>query len=92
MTDQSNDQGVIAALLQRFTEQRLPRTLRLKERVDAGEKLTESDIAFLGVIFKDANYNRQLANKHPEYQKLMAKVTNLYLQITERALKNEQQP
>jgi hypothetical protein len=95
MTDQSKsnsetkDQGIITALLDRFENQRLPRTLRLKEKVDLGEKLTDSDIDFLEQVLSDAAQVQQLADRHPEYQTLMAKAVHLYHEITEQALKNE---
>ena len=86
----SKDDGVIAVLVKRFNEQRLPRVLRLKEKVDGGEKLDDHDIRFLEEVFKDANHVLPLGDRHPEYQDLMAKVIRLYREITEQALKNEQ--
>ena len=86
----SKDEGVIAVLVERFNKERLPRTLRLKERVDSGEKLSDTDINFLQEVFKDANHILPLGDRHPEYQDLMAKVIRLYHEITEQALKNEQ--
>ena len=86
----SNDEGVITVLLERFNKERLPRLLRLKEKVDAGEKLSETDIGFLQEIANDSKHTVPLGNKHPEYQDLMAKVIRLYHEISEQALKNEQ--
>ena len=86
----SKDDGVIAVLIERFNKERLPRVLRLKERVDSGEKLSDIDINFLQEVFKDANHVLPLGDRHPEFQDLMAKVIRLYHEITERALNNEQ--
>ena len=86
----SNDEGVIAVLVERFTKQRLPRLLRLKEKVDGGEKLSETDISFLQEVFEDSKHTIPLGDKHPEYQDLIARVIRLYREITEQALKNEQ--
>ncbi len=86
----SNDDGVIAVLLERFNKQRLPRVLKLKEKVDSGEKLDDLDITFLEEVLKDANKVMPLGDRHPEYQDLMTKVVHLYREITEQALKNEQ--
>ncbi len=86
----SKDEGVIAVLIERFNKERLPRMLRLKEKVDSGEKLGDMDINFIKEVFKDANHVLPLGDRHPEYQNLIAKVIRLYHEITEQALKNEQ--
>jgi hypothetical protein len=90
MAEQDNDLGVIALLMERFNSRRLPRALSLKEKVDRGELLDTGDIAFLTRVFADANHVKRLADKHPEYQELCAKVAHLYHHITARALENEQ--
>ena len=86
----SKDDGVIAVLVERFNEERLPRLLRIKEKVDSGEKLDNHDITFLEEVFKDANQSMPLSDRHPEYHELIAKIIRLYREITEQALKNEQ--
>ena len=91
MTDTSGDSGVILALMRRFNEQRLPRALKLKKRVDQGEKLTETDIAFLEEVFNDAQHTGPLVEKHPELQPLVSRAISLYKEITDRALENEKQ-
>ena len=88
--NQLKDDGVIAVLLERFNVQRLPRVLQLKEKVDSGEKLNDFDIAFLEEVFKGASEIFPIADRHPEYQDLMAKAIRLHHEITEQALKNEQ--
>ena len=86
----SKDEGVIAVLIERFNKERLPRMLRLKEKVDGGEKLSETDINFLKEVFEDSKHTIPLGDRHPEYQDLMARVIRLYHEITEQVLKNEQ--
>jgi hypothetical protein len=46
MSDKTDDTATIQALLERLVKFRLPRTLAIKKRVDAGECLTDSDIQF----------------------------------------------
>lgn len=89
MKDASEDAGVMVALVERFTEQRLPRAVALKERVDNGESLTENDIKFLEEVFRDANQIMPLVDRHPEWQPLAARAIHLYKEITDRALENE---
>lgn len=90
MSDSSKDDGVIAALLERFQNIRLPRALDIKARVDGGEKLHENDIAFLNRVLEDAKQIQPLLDRHPEYEELVARATHLYNDITKKALENEQ--
>lgn len=89
MTDSSHDTGVIQALVERLNTQRLPRALGMKDRVDAGEPLDEYDLRFLEEVFRDAQTIQPLAERHPEYQELVARVIHLYKEILDKALENE---
>lgn len=91
MTRSSEDTGVILALMERFNEQRLPRALELKKRVEQGECLSESDIAFLDEVFKDANHVMPLVDKHPNLEPIATRAISLFKEITEKALENEKQ-
>lgn len=90
MQDASHDDGTIQALLDRLTNFRLPRALALKDKVDAGSLLEDSDIDFLQRVFEDANSARSLIHRNPELQNLAAQLAGLYAHITATALKNEQ--
>lgn len=92
MTESSTDTGVLQALIERFQTQRLPRALALKQQVDRGERLSETDLAFLKQVFDDARHISTLVHKHPEWQSLMARAITLYKEITDKALANEQPP
>ena len=89
MTEASNDAGLIAVLIKRFEENRLPIALDLKKKVDSGEKLNDLDIAFLEKVFADASEIKPLLDRHSEYHKLVGQATSLYQEITEKALQNE---
>lgn len=89
MDQDSRDEGVITVLLERLSSQRLPRALALKEKVDAGEVLVDTDIQFLEQVFTDANQVKPFVDRHPEYQELASKMIGLYKEITDKALDNE---
>ena len=90
MKESSRDLGTIQVLLDRLNNFRLPRALALKERVDAGGKLDDHDIAFLQRVFEDSNQAQALISRHPEFKPLTDKLIGLYSHITSKALENEQ--
>lgn len=90
MTDENIDAGVIQAVLDRFNNQRLPRALELKQKVDRGEVLNDLDIHFLEEVFAGFAEGRSLLERHPEYEPLIAQVISLYKEITEKALENQE--
>jgi hypothetical protein len=89
MSTQQDDTGVLAALMERFETQRLPRLLELQTKVDGGEKLLDYDLAFLEEVMADAVSNGPRFSNHREYQSLATKVVSLYKEISEKALANE---
>ncbi len=91
MEENAEDAIIIEALLKRFTEQRLPKALELREKVFSGGKLNEFDVKFLDSVFTDAKYIFNLSDKYPEYQEIVTKAIQLYCEITEKALENEKE-
>ncbi len=89
MKDVTSELGVIYALVERFEKQRLPRLLELKKRVDQGEVFSESDIRFMSQVVLDAQRSKRLIDRHPDLHKFCADVINLYEEIAEQALDNE---
>jgi len=89
MTNPVDDAGVIQVLLYRFNEQRLPRALLMKEKVDRGETLEKFEVDSLADILTDVRALHPLLERHPEYEELISKALSLYKEITEKALANE---
>lgn len=89
MTELSNQDKIIAILLDRFEKQRLPRALRIKAKVDRGEVLHDQDVAFLNEVLKGAHEAKPLIDRNPKLQDLYARTMNLYKEITTKALENE---
>jgi hypothetical protein len=89
MSESSQDLGLITVLLERLETQQLPRALALKEKVDRGEQLYDSDLTFLEEVFADARQIKPFLDRHPEYRELAARMANLYKEITDKALENE---
>ena len=89
MEQSKEDAGTIAALMIRFREYRLPRAQRMLDRVNGGEKLSDSDIQFMKRVYKDGRNTQSLVNRHPEYNDLIARYISLYTEIIDKGLENE---
>lgn len=86
----STDAGTIQVLLERLNNQRLPRLLDLKTRVNRGERLAGYDLEFLQNVLADARNAQSLIARHPEYHVLVSNLMALYGEITTKGLENEQ--
>ena len=89
MSKLTENLGVTTALLERLEKQRLPRLLSLKEKVNRGELLNDSDLKFMEEVTTDAMRIEPLIEKEPDYHLLIVKLTSLYDEISARALENE---
>ena len=90
MTSKPNDIGVLTALAQRLADQRLPRALAMKERVDRGEMLNDRDVAFLGEVLEDAKKIAPILDRNPKHKAAAVTMAQLYKDIMAKALENEQ--
>jgi len=91
MTNQQRNAGVEQALLAKLEHQVLPKTMGIKRRVDAGEKLMDSDMAFLDSVLKGLRHDQPTVENNPKWNTLYSRLIDLYNQITRKALQNEQQ-
>ena len=86
----SRDKGVAQVLLMRLEAERLPYALKLKEKVDRGERLSDFDMQFLKRATKEGREARTLAAKLPQYQEVVDRMATLYDEITRKGAENEQ--
>lgn len=90
MSDDAKELGVLHTLLDRFNTQIAPRLDTLRQHVNDGKVLSETDLEFLQRIFDDANRNHGLVQKHPEFYSLYARAIDLFKEITTKGLENEE--
>ena len=83
------DKGTAQVLMLRLESQRLPRALKLKEKVDRGERLTEFDTQFLKQATQEGREARKLAEKLPQYQEVVNRMAALYEEIARKGVENE---
>ena len=89
MTMSKKDLGIAQVLLQQLNEQRLPHALKMKDRVDKGELLTDYDQEFLKRVAEEARYIPALLLRQPQYTSLATQVFALFEHITAKGLENE---
>ena len=89
MSHQTDDTATLQALLDRLVKFRLPRAMALKQRVDAGERMSDSDIAFMKESLEDAQDGQHFVARNPEFHALGAQLVQLYEEIVEKATQNE---
>ena len=92
MDQAEKDAGTITALMLRLTEDRLPRARRLLEKVNCGDKFSESDIGFLKRVYEESRSNESLYQRHPEFWNLVTGFTALYVEIITKGMENEKLP
>ena len=81
--------GVFQSLMQEFEQHRLPRLLRLKDKVDNGEAINDVDFDFLCKEIKDACITKHLIVTYPELEEFCLQVGHLYKDLCDKALDNE---
>lgn len=89
MNNTDSETGVITVLVERLQSQRLPKLFAMKQKIDNGVPLDDSDLNFLEKAMSDGRQVMTLIDKHPEYQELATKVLALYKEIIEKALQIE---
>ena len=89
MTHLLENEGVLTVVLERFQKIHLPRIMNIKDSVDNGGKLNQSEIMFLSEVFKDTQEYAHFVSHHHEFENLFSHVTSLYDEIATKALNNE---
>jgi hypothetical protein len=89
MAEVSKETGVLAVLAKRMVEERLPKALELKERIDKGGLLNDLDLHFLEEVVKDATAVKPLLKDNQRLIDIAASMTRLYKEISDKALENE---
>lgn len=89
MAEPIDDTATMQALLDRLLKFRLPRAMDLRKRVDNGERLTDSDIAFLKSALEDAQDGQHFVARNPEFHSLGTQIVALYEHIVQKGIENE---
>ena len=89
MTMSKKDLGIAQVMLQRLNEQRLPHTLKMRDRVDKGELLTDYDKEFLKEAAEEARFIPPLLERQPQFKSLAHQVFSMFDYITAKGLENE---
>lgn len=83
------DQGVIYVLLEHFVRHLHPSALEMAKKLDAGERLEDTEIEHVAQILEDIKLLRPLIDRHPEHREIAEGVIGLYADLVRRAWRNE---
>ena len=86
------DRGIICVVLEHFGRHLFPRAVDIEKQLDAGERLTDAQLAHVADVLEGIKQLRPLIERHPEHRDLVAGVVSTYSGIAKRALQNEQSP
>jgi hypothetical protein len=89
MTVSKKDLGMAQVMLLHLNEHRLPYALKLKDRVDKGELLTDYDQEFLKEVVEETRFIPALLERQPQFKPLAHQVFALFEHITAKGLENE---
>lgn len=81
--------GIEMALLDRFTEQRLPRILKMLDEVESGKLLQDSELQFLEEVLETCRQLGGFVQQYPHYGEIYNQAIGLYHEVTTKALENE---
>ena len=81
--------GVFHSLMMEFEQHRLPRLLRLIEKVDNGKVINDVDFEFLCKEIKDACTTKHLTVSYPELEEFCLRVGHMYKELCDKAVENE---
>ena len=82
--------GVFHSLMQEFEQHRLPRLLRLKDKVDNGETINDVDFQFLCKEINDACTIKHLTVIYPELEDFCLQMGHMYKELCDKAVENEE--
>lgn len=91
-TAERRDRGVAQVLIARLESRRLPYALKLREKVNRGERLTDFDTRLLKKVLEESGEARRIAKKLPQYEAIVTQMAELYDEITRKGLENEHKP
>jgi hypothetical protein len=89
--DDLEHEAVSQLIIERFVKYRLPPLMKMKDEVHAGKVLSDGELELLRRILQRAHQFRKLVHEFPEYQDLVARIIDLFHEITELALRNEKE-
>ena len=81
--------GVFQSLIFEFERHRLPRLLRLKDKVDRGEAINEVDFEFLRKEINDACITKHLIVSFPELEEFCLQMGHMFKELCDKAVENE---
>jgi hypothetical protein len=81
--------GTLTVTVQRVVLYRIPRALRLKQRLDEGVELSEYELGYLAALAEETRLIAPLLRKHPEWRSITNRMIQLCVDLSNDAMDNE---
>lgn len=81
--------GIMQALFLEYERHRLPRLLRIKNRMDSGEVINDVDFDYLCKEINDLCIEKHLTVMYPELEAFCLQISHLCKELCDEALENE---
>ena len=85
----NEEAGTLTAILQNFNDHNFKRLTDIRDSVNQGNLLTDSELEFLEGMYERAKRASSLVSRHDDYHELFGKVVSIYDEVSEKAMENE---
>ena len=86
-----DDARTLAVVITKLNQEHIPRLVRMKERLDRGEKLSDVEINDLKRIYDSTMKDSKLVERNPEFLEVSMRYVELYTAVLNKALELEKQ-
>ena len=89
MDQQQKDLARLTVMIRTINREYIPRMLKMQERVERGEKLSDHELGDLQRVYDQTMQNTGVVDRNPEFADVSARYATLFNNIISKAAENE---